>query len=69
MRYNEGVADFITVLTSAQTVLQAQQLFLQSTVSVFDDLVQLYKALGGGWESTFPAAPDSANIAQSSPPQ
>lgn len=68
-RYNEGVADFTTVLTSAQTVLQAQQLFLQSTVSVSADLVQLYKALGGGWESTFPAAPDSANIAQSSPPQ
>ena len=68
-RYNEGVADFTTVLTSAQTVLQAQQLFLQSTVSVSADLVQLYKALGGGWESTFPAAPDSANIAQSSLPQ
>jgi hypothetical protein len=35
-------------------------------VSVSADLVQLYKALGGGWESTFPARPDSADVAQSS---
>jgi NodT family efflux transporter outer membrane factor (OMF) lipoprotein len=68
-RYNDGVADFTTVLTSAQTVLQAQQLFMQATVSVSADLVQLYKALGGGWESTFPAKPDSTDIAQSSPPK
>jgi NodT family efflux transporter outer membrane factor (OMF) lipoprotein len=68
-RYNDGVADFTTVLTSAQTVLQAQQQFMQSTVSVSADLVQLYKALGGGWESTFPARPDSADIAVSSSPQ
>jgi outer membrane protein TolC len=68
-RYNDGVADFTTVLTSAQTVLQAQQQFMQATVSVSADLVQLYKALGGGWETTFPARPESADIAQSSPPK
>jgi NodT family efflux transporter outer membrane factor (OMF) lipoprotein len=67
-RYNDGVADFTTVLTSAQTVLQAQQLFMQATVSVSADLVQLYKALGGGWETTFPARPEIANVAAGSPP-
>jgi NodT family efflux transporter outer membrane factor (OMF) lipoprotein len=53
-RYNDGVADFTTVLDTARTVLQAQQQFVQSTVNVSLDLVQLYKALGGGWESTYP---------------
>ena len=66
-RYNDGVADFTTVLTSAQTVLQAQQQFMQATVSVSADLVQLYKALGGGWEATFPAPPDPANAAERPP--
>jgi outer membrane protein TolC len=68
-RYNDGVADFTTVLTSAQTVLQAQQQFMQATASVSADLVQLYKALGGGWESTFPARPENADVAVGSSPQ
>jgi outer membrane protein TolC len=34
--------------------LQAQQQYAQSTTSVSTNLVQLYKALGGGWELTFP---------------
>jgi uncharacterized protein (DUF4415 family) len=42
---------------------------MQATVSVSADLVQLYKALGGGWESTFPAAPEKADVTASSLPQ
>jgi NodT family efflux transporter outer membrane factor (OMF) lipoprotein len=53
-RYNDGVADFTTVLDTARTVIQGQQQFVQSTVNVSLDLVQLYKALGGGWEATYP---------------
>jgi NodT family efflux transporter outer membrane factor (OMF) lipoprotein len=55
-RYNDGVADFTTVLDTARTVLQAQEQHVQSTVNVSTDLVQLYKALGGGWESSFPSS-------------
>jgi len=53
-RYNSGVGDFITVLNDEQILLQAQQQYAQSTTNVSTDLVQLYKALGGGWEQTFP---------------
>ena len=53
-RYSEGVADFTTVLTNAQTLLSAEQNFAQSTANVSTDLVALYKALGGGWELTYP---------------
>lgn len=56
-RYNDGVAQFITVLNDERTLLQAQQQAATSATSVAVDLVSLYKALGGGWESAFPAAP------------
>jgi NodT family efflux transporter outer membrane factor (OMF) lipoprotein len=49
-RYNDGVADFTTVLDTARTVNQAEQQYVQSTVNVSVDAVQLYKALGGGWQ-------------------
>ncbi|MGH6847481.1 MAG: efflux transporter outer membrane subunit [Methylocella sp.] len=56
-RYNNGVIDFITVLDAERTYLQAELQYVQSTVNVSTNLVQLYKALGGGWEQTFPEAP------------
>jgi NodT family efflux transporter outer membrane factor (OMF) lipoprotein len=56
-RYDAGVIDFITVLVAAQTYLQAELQHAQSTTNVSTNLVQLYKALGGGWEQTFPEEP------------
>ena len=53
-RYEQGVADFTTLLDDARTVLQAEQQLAQSTTNVSVDLVALYKALGGGWEMTYP---------------
>lgn len=55
-RYEQGVADFTTLLDDARTVLQAEQQFAQSTTNVSVDLIALYKALGGGWEGTYPDA-------------
>jgi outer membrane protein TolC len=42
------------VLDAERTLLQAGQQYVTSTTNVSLDLVQLFKALGGGWESTFP---------------
>jgi len=56
-RYNDGVADFIAVLDPERTLLQAEQQYVTSTTNVSLDLVQLYKALGGGWELDFPPPP------------
>lgn len=53
-RYEQGVADFTTLLTDAQTVLSAEQQLSQTTTNVSNDLVALYRALGGGWEATYP---------------
>jgi outer membrane protein TolC len=54
VRYANGVADFLTVLDAERTLLQAELQHVQSTSAVSTDLVQLYKALGGGWEAAFP---------------
>jgi NodT family efflux transporter outer membrane factor (OMF) lipoprotein len=56
-RYITGVTDFISVLDAERTLLQAELQHAQSTTNVSANLVQLYKALGGGWEQTFPEEP------------
>ncbi|HEY0206292.1 MAG TPA: efflux transporter outer membrane subunit [Acetobacteraceae bacterium] len=53
-RYRQGVSDFLEVLTAQRTVLQAEQQLADSTATVSANLVALYKALGGGWEGTYP---------------
>jgi NodT family efflux transporter outer membrane factor (OMF) lipoprotein len=58
-RYSDGIGDFLTVLDAERTLLQAQQQYATSTTNVSLNLVQLFKALGGGWEPIFPNPPDS----------
>jgi NodT family efflux transporter outer membrane factor (OMF) lipoprotein len=58
-RYSDGVGDFLTVLDAERTLLQAEQQYATSTTNVSLNLVQLFKALGGGWEPTFPSSPDA----------
>jgi NodT family efflux transporter outer membrane factor (OMF) lipoprotein len=56
-RYNDGVTEFLTVLDAERSLLQADQQYAASTTNVSLDLVQLFKALGGGWETQFPDVP------------
>jgi NodT family efflux transporter outer membrane factor (OMF) lipoprotein len=53
-RYTDGVTEFLSVLDAERSLLQAEQQHATSTTNVSLDLVQLFKALGGGWELTFP---------------
>jgi NodT family efflux transporter outer membrane factor (OMF) lipoprotein len=53
-RYQQGVADFLTVLVAQSSLLGAQQQLATSTTAVSSNLVALYKALGGGWETDMP---------------
>ena len=62
-RYQQGVADFLTVLVAETSLLSSQQQLADSTTTVSENLVALYKALGGGWETDLPreaaaSAPD-----------
>lgn len=53
-RYESGVASFIDVLDAERTEEQSELALADATTAVSADLVQLYRALGGGWESTVP---------------
>ncbi len=47
-------ATFLDVLTAETNLLSTEQQLASSTTTVSDNLVALYKALGGGWEATYP---------------
>jgi NodT family efflux transporter outer membrane factor (OMF) lipoprotein len=53
-RYQDGVADFLQVLDAQTRLLNTQQQLAIATTNVSENLVALYKALGGGWETTYP---------------
>jgi NodT family efflux transporter outer membrane factor (OMF) lipoprotein len=50
LRYQFGVADFLTVLDAERTRLLAQDLLADSETRTALTLIAVYKALGGGWE-------------------
>ncbi len=49
LRYEQGVSDFLQVLTAQRVLLASEQELADSTTTVSTNFVQLYKALGGGW--------------------
>ena len=53
-RFRQGISDFLEVLTAQRTVLSAEQQLADSQGTVSENLVALYKALGGGWERAYP---------------
>jgi NodT family efflux transporter outer membrane factor (OMF) lipoprotein len=48
-QYRVGLVPFINVLTSTATLLNTEDEVAQSRQQLDQDLVSLYKALGGGW--------------------
>jgi NodT family efflux transporter outer membrane factor (OMF) lipoprotein len=61
-RYADGVANFLDVLDAQRNVLAAEQQETDSTTQIATNLVSLYKALGGGWETALP------DVAEPTPP-
>jgi NodT family efflux transporter outer membrane factor (OMF) lipoprotein len=54
-RYQSGVASFIDVLDAERTEEQNELALADANTAVSADLVQLYRALGGGWGEPVPA--------------
>ena len=48
-RYNAGLIDFQTVLTTERTLLAVEDSLASADAERVTALIQLYKALGGGW--------------------
>lgn len=49
--YTEGLTDFLNVLIAQRLLFDSEDALVQSTRNLSTDLVALYKALGGGWDS------------------
>jgi multidrug efflux system outer membrane protein len=55
--YKNGLEDFLRVLDSETALYAGQDALVQSDQAVSLNLVQLYKALGGGWEAETNSVP------------
>ncbi|MFA5689317.1 MAG: efflux RND transporter permease subunit [Kiritimatiellales bacterium] len=49
-RYDNGLVDFQSVLDAQRSMLTFEDQRVQSRSAVIQNLIQLYKALGGGWQ-------------------
>ncbi len=49
MRYEEGYTDFLEVLDSERTLFLVELSYTESQNAVFRSLIEIYKAMGGGW--------------------
>ena len=49
-RYSEGAINFLNVTTTQAQLLQSENDLADSDKQIATDLVNLYRALGGGWE-------------------
>jgi outer membrane protein TolC len=50
MLHLEGAIDFLNVITTQAQLLQSENDLADSDTQIATDLVNLYRALGGGWE-------------------
>jgi multidrug efflux system outer membrane protein len=53
--YQNGLADFLRVLDAQRSLYQAEDELAQSRLTMSLNLVALYKALGGGWQTGSPS--------------
>ena len=63
LRYNSGLASYFEVLYAMQLLFPAEVARVGSQVNLLIDYVNIYKALGGGWN----IQPDDANPTWFSP--
>jgi multidrug efflux system outer membrane protein len=57
LRYSSGLASYFEVLNAQQTLFPAQNNLAEARLARLVSLVQLYKALGGGWNLKDPGNP------------
>ena len=51
IQYQAGAADFQNVLETERTLLTAQDNLASAEADVLTAVIQLYKAMGGGWQA------------------
>jgi NodT family efflux transporter outer membrane factor (OMF) lipoprotein len=64
--YRNGLSNFLQVLDAQRTLVQSRQQLIQADVTLTDDVIALYNALGGGWQETAVTS-NAPTIDQSTP--
>lgn len=54
LRFRAGTVDFLTVLDAQRSIISTDDSVVQAQLSQLSALVDLYKALGGGWDGKLP---------------
>lgn len=60
--YARGLTPFLNVLESQRSLFVSQDAQVQSQTAAVQDLISLYKALGGGWEPSEPCSIDFRGV-------
>ena len=50
-RYKRGLTDFLNVVDAERELYDIQEQYVAAQISEGEQFVQLYKSLGGGWET------------------
>ncbi len=58
-QYRSGLVPYMNVLTAQATLLQQRDQLAQAEQAYAQNLVSLYKALGGGWQQDMSSGPRS----------
>jgi multidrug efflux system outer membrane protein len=56
LRYLNGISSFFEVLDSQRVLFDAELQLTQATAATYGAVIQLYRALGGGWDPDAPLA-------------
>ena len=56
--YEQGLVDFLNVLQTESDLFAVETSYVRSQGAVSKAVISVYKALGGGWETDLPAAPE-----------
>jgi multidrug efflux system outer membrane protein len=62
VRYRGGITTYLEVLDGQRSLFEAELNLAQARGNEYQSLVQLYKALGGGWEQGAQAQPSAAPL-------
>jgi len=60
--YAGGETDSLQVLDAQRSLFAAEEALVQSDVTVAQNLVSIYKAMGGGWEAIEPDGPTTQPV-------
>ena len=58
-QYRQGATEFLNVRSVQNALLASQSALVEATAHVAGSVTQLYRALGGGWETLYPEPKES----------